>query len=108
MTAGELLRAVHDALSATGAGDGQCVAIVRKVVDLAETPRVMLPTATALDTCLARERRNARIRALARRGVDERALAARFGLSHRQVKRILKRKTPKWARTCISVSTSLG
>ena len=92
MRAAELLRAVRRALRTAPADpDEQCVAVAREIVALAETSRELLPTAGAVDACLLREQRDARIRALyARKGVDVEALALRFGLSRRQVRPIVE------------------
>jgi len=112
VTAAELLRAVRGALaSSSGAAlDEQCVVVVREIVALAETSRELLPTAGAVDACLMREHRNARIRTLSRRGVGVSALMARFGLSRRQVCRIIETDSPAagGARTCTSVSLPPG
>ena len=96
MTAFDLLRAVRRALRLAPADrDEQCVAVVREIIALAETSQELLPTAGAVDACLMRERRDARIRALSREGVGVRALAARSNLSHRQVRRIIKTPPPR-------------
>lgn len=88
MRAGELLSAVRRALRQAPADpDEQCRAVVREIAALGDEGR--LPTAGAVEACLLREQRDARIRALSRKGVDVPALAARFDVSRRHVIRIV-------------------
>ena len=88
-----LIRAVADALLLHGrAGpfndEELCRAITRSVVEAAEAHGAV-PTRAAVEEFLARADRNRRIRRLRGEGVDVATLGRRFGLSTKQVSRIL-------------------